>query len=48
VYGIDFAERLEEAGFLAEDCTGAELFDQEMLERYQLRPREHFFHCRVD
>ena len=48
VYGIDFAERLEEAGFLAEDRNGAELFDQETLERYQLRAREHFFHCRVD
>jgi SAM-dependent methyltransferase len=48
VYGIDFDERLREAGFLTEDRTGAELFDEETLERYQLRPREHFFHCRVE
>jgi SAM-dependent methyltransferase len=48
VYGIDFGERLQEAGFLTEDSTGADLFDEETLERYQLRPREHFFHCRVE
>jgi SAM-dependent methyltransferase len=48
VYGTDFGERLQQAGFLARDRTGAELFDEETMERYQLRPREHFFHCRVE
>ena len=48
VYGIDFRDRLEGAGFLTEDRTAADLFDERTLERFQLRPREHFFHCRVE
>jgi methyltransferase family protein len=47
IYGYDLPDRLREAGFLVDDRTAGELFDEATVERCDLDPAEHFFLCRA-
>jgi hypothetical protein len=47
IYGSDLPDRLREAGFLVDDCTAGDLFDEVTVERCDLDPAEHFFLCRA-
>jgi SAM-dependent methyltransferase len=47
IYGSDLPDRLREAGFVVEDRTAANLFDEATVERCVLDGSEHFFLCRM-
>jgi SAM-dependent methyltransferase len=47
IYGSDLPDRLREAGFLVDDRTAGDLFDEVTVERCDLDPAEHFFLCRA-
>jgi hypothetical protein len=47
IYGTDLAERLRGAGFEVDDRTPRDLFDESVVDRFELDPAEHLFICRA-
>ena len=47
IYGTDLADRLRGTGFEVQDRTPQDLFDESVVDRCELDPREHLFLCRA-